>query len=377
MSSFDDDDGWAGIEPAYPEHDPLTRRRSDRQPERAARRARRRRAGYVALALLAFVVGLGAGYARGYFSPGKEGPVVTVTIPQGATLTVISQVLADRGVVAHARAFVIKAQSDGYSTQFKPGTYRFHKNEPYNLLVAGLLKGARPVTVKVTIPEGFTVAQSAALVAAKVPGVKKSAYLRLARAHPPAFALQGYKQGTTLEGLLFPATYEVAPGTSAAGFIAKQLTAFRENLGEVDLTRAGKANLTPYDVVTIASMVEREAEAPQERPLVAAVIWNRLRKGMRLQIDATIQYALGKQKPVLTYHDLTIDSPYNTYTHGGLPPTPIANPGLASLMAAADPAHVDYLYYVARNDGSGRHYFTNSYSQFLVDKAKAAAANGQ
>ena len=124
-------------------------------------------------------------------------------------------------------------------------------------------------------------------------------------------------------------------------------------------------------------MVEREAEAPQERPLVAAVIWNRLRKDMRLQIDATIQYALGKQKPVLTYHDLTIDSPYNTYTHSGLPPTPIANPGLASLMAAADPAHVDYLYYVARNDGSGRHYFTNNYSQFLVDKAKAAAANGQ
>ena len=99
----------------------------------------------------------------------------------------------------------------------------------------------------------------------------------------------------------------------------------------MDLARAEKANLTPYDVVTIASMVEREAEVPQERPLVAAVIWNRLRKGMRLQIDATIQYALGKQKPVLTYNDLKIDSPYNTYTHSGLPPTPIANPGLASL----------------------------------------------
>ena len=140
------------------------------------------------------------------------------------------------------------------------------------------------------------------------------------------------------------------------------------------MTRAHKANLTDYDVVIIASMVEREARVAQERPLVAAVIWNRLRKDMLLQIDATIQYALGETKPVLTYQDLKIDSPYNTYKNPGLPPTPIANPGLASLQAAADPAAADYLYYVARNDGTGRHYFSASYDQFLVDKAKAAAA---
>lgn len=109
---------------------------------------------------------------------------------------------------------------------------------------------------------------------------------------------------------------------------------------------------------------------------MAAVIWNRLRDDMRLQVDATIQYAFGETKPELTYNDLKVDSPYNTYLHDGLPPTPIANPGLAALEAAAVPADVNYLYYVARNDGSGRHYFSASYEQFLSDKAKAAA-NGK
>ena len=124
-------------------------------------------------------------------------------------------------------------------------------------------------------------------------------------------------------------------------------------------------------------MVEREAQVGAERPLVAAVIWNRLRQGMMLQIDATVQYALGEHKAVLTYDDLKVDSPYNTYLHFGLPPTPIANPGLASLQAAADPAAVDYLYYVARGDGTGRHYFSSTYSQFLSDKAKAQSAANQ
>ncbi|MCX6373209.1 MAG: endolytic transglycosylase MltG, partial [Actinobacteria bacterium] len=159
-------------------------------------------------------------------------------------------------------------------------------------------------------------------------------------------------------------------------FVDKQLAAFEQNFAKVDMTRALRANLTPYDVVIIASMIDREALVPAERPLVAAVIWNRLRIDMLLQIDATIQYALGKTKPVLTFDDLKIDSPYNTYKHQGLPPTPISNPGLAALQAAAAPADVDYLYYVARNDGTGRHYFSKEYAQFLADQQKANA-NGQ
>ncbi len=138
-----------------------------------------------------------------------------------------------------------------------------------------------------------------------------------------------------------------------------QLTAFDDNFAEVDLARAQKANLTAYDVVIIASMIEKESQTAGERRKVAAVIWNRLKKDMLLQIDATVQYALGKTKPVLTFDDLEVDSPYNTYKHAGLPPTPISNPGLAALKAAADPDDVPYLYYVARNDGSGRHYFSS------------------
>ena len=163
----------------------------------------------------------------------------------------------------------------------------------------------------------------------------------------------------------------MSPAITPRDFIEQQLAAFRSTLANVDLARAASKNLTAYDVAIIASMIEREIEVPAERPLAAAVIWNRLHLRMRLQIDATVEYALPAYKPVLSYHDLRIASPYNTYLHAGLPPTPIANPGLASLQAAANPAGVDYLYYVARNDGSGRHYFSASYAQFLRDKARA------
>ena len=202
-------------------------------------------------------------------------------------------------------------------------------------------------------------------------------YTRVARDDPPPFKLEGYKKGTTLEGMLFPATYEVYPKKATASkFVQDQLDAFDANFAKVDMSAARAANLTEYDVVIIASMIDREALVPAERPIVAAVIWNRLRKDMLLQIDATIQYALGKTKPVLTYDDLKIDSPYNTYKHAGLPPTPISNPGLAALEAAANPTDDKYLYYVARNDGTGRHYFSTTYEQFQVDEAKAQA-NGQ
>lgn len=350
---------------------------------RAARDARggkgrRRFFGYVLVAVFAFVIGLGVGYARGYFAPssGATGSPVTVTIPPGASLSAIAGKLEAKGVVRHARAFIIRAESDGYATEFKPGTYHLHQNEPYDHLVALLVKGVKAPTIRVSIPEGTTLRQAAALVSGDVPGISKREYVRVARDEPPRFRLQGYMPGTTLEGMLFPATYEVRPGSTPAQFVDQQLTAFRDNFSSVDMARARKANLTSYDVVIIASMIDREALVPNERSLVAAVIWNRLRTGMLLQIDATIQYALGQTKPVLTYNDLKIDSPYNTYKHAGLTPTPISNPGLAALQAAAAPAAVDYLYYVARNDGTGRHYFSNNYQQFLADKSKAAA-NGQ
>ena len=355
----------------------FTRRRSTRHDGGRRRGGRGRRAGYLLVAVLALVIGLGVGYARAYFADGEVGGTVTVVVKEGSSLQTIAAALEENGVVKHGRAFVIRADADGYATRFMPGTYTFHVNEPYDALVAKLLKGVKPPTVKVSIPEGTTLRQAAEIVSGAVRAISAAEYVGAARDEPPPFRLQGYKKGTTLEGMLFPATYEVPPRkATASSFVEEQLAAFDANFAEVDMTRARAANLTDYDVVIIASMIDREAQVPTERPVVAAVIWNRLREGMLLQIDATIQYALGTTKPVLTYDDLKIDSPYNTYKHAGLPPTPISNPGLAALKAAADPSADKYLYYVARNDGTGRHYFSTTYEQFLVDKAKAAA-NGE
>jgi UPF0755 protein len=372
-------EGWQRYEPGFGPGGSLGPQNGRGVRSAAARGSGGRRrgrgaTGYLLVAVVALIIGAGVGYARGYFSAGKEGAAVTVVVKQGSSLRAIAQLLEQSGVVKHARAFEIRADADGYAARFMPGTYTLHVNEPYGSLVAQLLKGAAPTTVHVVIPEGTTLRQAAEIVSSDVKTISAKAYVRAARDDPPPFKLQGYKKGATLEGMLFPATYDVVPQkTTAAGFVKSQLAAFDAYFAKVDLRRATAANLTAYDVVIIASMIDREVRVASERPLVAAVIWNRLRRHMPLQIDATIDYALGKTKPVLTYNDLKIDSPYNTYTHLGLPPTPISNPGLAALQAAAEPAHVPYLYYVARNDGTGRHYFSDSYQQFLADKAKAAA----
>jgi UPF0755 protein len=353
---------------------------AERRPARRGSRRRPRRRGPRWLALLVFVVcvalvGFGVvkavGAVRDYFARGALGPEVRVTVESGQTLSEIAATLEHAGVVRHAFPFTEYAKKVGHTTDLKPGVYVLHKNETYDVIIAKLVAGVKPATMKVTIPEGFTVRQTAVLLGQKIAGFDASEYLNIALQHPPAFKLGGYRRGTMLEGLLFPATYEVLPAITPAQFVGKQLTAFTATFAGIDLSRAGKANLSPYDVAIIASMVEREARVPEERPLVAAVIWNRLRLHMPLQIDATVEYALPTYKKVLTYQDLKIRSPYNTYLHTGLPPTPIANPGAASLAAAADPGKVGYLYYVARNDGSGRHYFSSTYAQFLRDKAKA------
>jgi cell division protein YceG involved in septum cleavage len=187
----------------------------------------------------------------------------------------------------------------------------------------------------------------------------------------------GAENPSSLEGFLFPATYELPPRPDVDDLIARQLDAFKQYLGEVDMKYAKSKNLTPYDVLIIASMIEREAVVDKDRKLIAAVIYNRLHDGMPLQIDATIRFAQNNWTQPLSESDLSLDSPYNTYDNAGLPPTPIGNPGLASIQAAARPANVDYLYYVLKADGCS-HFFTASYSEFQqasdeYDAARAAA----
>jgi UPF0755 protein len=235
-----------------------------------------------------------------------------------------------------------------------------------------------PRIVKVLIPEGVTRSQIAAIAKARgLSGDYLAASQSSAALTPAQF---GAPPATpNLEGFLFPATYEVLAGEQASVLVTKQLEAFQERFGRGFEADARALGVTPYQLLTVASMIEREAEVERDRPLIAAVIYNRLRARMPLGIDATIRYALRDYSQPLTDAQLRNPSAYNTRLHKGLPPTPIANPGMASIEAAAHPADVGYLYYVAAADGCGEHVFSTSYAQFRRDAAAyqhALAGNG-
>jgi uncharacterized YceG family protein len=231
-------------------------------------------------------------------------------------------------------------------------------------------------TLTVIFPEGFSIAEMAARVDAVraiairkrgvTPVLRGNGYLRaVARARPPTAFLAEWREAKSMEGFLFPASYQFTQVTTARELVASQLRAFKRRFGAVGLAYARSKNLTPYDILKIASMIEKETAAPSERKLVAAVIYNRLRAKMPLGIDATLRYGL-KIPPTksLTKAALRSDTPYNSRRFPGLPPTPIASPGLASLQAAAHPANVPYLFYV-RIPNTVRHFFTADETTFL------------
>jgi UPF0755 protein len=232
-----------------------------------------------------------------------------------------------------------------------------------------------PVVLRVIFPEGWSARQMTDRVAevrriaidrrGVTPRLTGAAYARAVRnARPPA-AFRA-EAGARVEGFLFPALYEFEEQTRAETLVANQLAAFAERWRTVDLRPARRQGRSPYEVLTVASMVERETVAPEERRLVAAVIYNRLDRDMPLGIDATLRYGLGipGTRPLTKAH-LASDSPYNTRRFRGLPPTPIGNPGLASIRAAANPARVDYLYYVRKPDKI-HHFFTADDEEFCL-----------
>jgi len=235
---------------------------------------------------------------------------------------------------------------------------------------------AAPPTLKIIFPEGFTREEMGARIKAvdaiartkrKInPKLSANAYLRATQSSKLPGKLAGDSKPRSLEGFLFPSTYEFVPQTTSKRLVKQQLQAFQENWKKVDLSYAKSKNLTPYDVLIIASLVEKEVIAPEERPLVAAVIYNRLHAGMNLGIDATTRYGLHVPgtEPLLQ-SQLQSDNPYNTRNPliKGLTPTPIANPGLASMQAAAHPAKVNYLFFVRKPDNR-HHFFTASETEF-------------
>jgi len=229
-----------------------------------------------------------------------------------------------------------------------------------------------PQPLRIVFPEGFTRKDMARRIAAVDviarrkrhvrPKLSAAAYLRVTARLPVP---RGFGRPRSPEGFLFPATYDFLPATTSRQLALQQLSAFRRNWARLDLGYARAKHLTPYDVLIIASMVEKEALVPDERPLVAAVIYNRLHAHMTLGIDATLRYGLDiPPTKSIRESQLQSDSPYNTRRVAGLPPTPIANPGLASLQAAAHPAHVKYLYFVRKPDKQ-HHYFTASFRDFV------------
>jgi UPF0755 protein len=233
-----------------------------------------------------------------------------------------------------------------------------------------------PKPLRIVFPEGFNRREMAERITAvnaiarrkrKVsPRLKAARYLVLTAEHPLPGEFAGDRKQRHLEGFLFPATYDFTGKTTTAQLVERQLEAFRRNWAKVDLRYARSKNLTPYDVLIIASMVEKETLAPDERPLVAAVIYNRLKAGMPLGIDATIRYGLNVAgTEALRESHLASDTPYNTRRFAGLPPTPIANPGLASIQAAAHPARKNYLFFVRKPD-KVHHFFTASEDEFYA-----------
>jgi len=305
---------------------------------------------------------------------------VIVVIPKNSSASAVGSILARDGVVSSGFFFDMRALVEGKRGALHSGRFLLQHEETYAAAIAALSKPP-PVTiaVKVVIPEGETRPQIAVLAAEDgLTGSYTAASEHSSLLNPVVYGAP--RDTPNLEGFLFPATYDMQAGAPAGRLVAEQLTAFRERFGPEEVRRARELHVTPYQLLTVASMVEREAQLPGDRPKIAAVIYNRLRLGMPLGIDATIYYAVEVAEGVATdTHELTdaqlrIDSPYNTRTHRGLPPTPISNPGMASIEAAAHPAHVSYLYYVAGADGCGEQVFSTSYAQFEVNAAAYDAA---
>lgn len=296
-----------------------------------------------------------------HFYAGPES--VEVYVADGMSSVQIGRVLEDAGLVWDARLFAAVSWIRGVHTDLKSGRYRFRFDEPLVAVIDTLARGQAEL-VRVTIPEGYSIGQIAKLL--EESGVADAkAFETVALTSASEYTgLLGFAPPTgSLEGYLFPDTYLVSEGLPVERLISLMVARFCEK-GLPALESADTAGLSVHELVTLASIIEREALLDSERPLVSSVFHNRLTEGVRLQSCATVNYALGRPGKALTATDLTVKSPYNTYLYGGLPPGPIANPGLTSLQAAASPADSPFMYFVS--DGSGGHVFSVEYSEHLA-----------
>ena len=370
--------GGRRVPPRGPRPSMTPPRSNGRRPAGSARRRFPRRI----LAVLALALIGGALYLiNATFQPFHADPTgaVVVDVPTGADAGQIGRLLEDAGVIDNAKLFEANATVTLRRSKLHPGKYTLPKGMSNGAAIEALMQGPKAKVVrtfKFTLPEGRARRENLPLVKK---GPFEGDYLK-ATADPAllrrARSLGLPRDAKNLEGFLFPATYEMIAGASAKDLVKRQLDAYEENVAKVPMKTAKARNLTRYDVLIIASMVEREAQLARERPLIAAVIHNRLREGIPLGIDATIRYQINDWSRPLRVSELERDTPYNTRTRRGLPPTPIGNPGLASIKAAANPAKVKYLFFVRKPGKSGEHAFSKTNAQFERDVARYQASRG-
>ncbi|HEV2091765.1 MAG TPA: endolytic transglycosylase MltG [Rubrobacter sp.] len=298
-----------------------------------------------------------------------EGPV-KVEVVKGDTLSGVASKLEEAGVIESALVFKAQARIEGYGTEIKTGRYTFEPGQESGEILEKLTAGDAVPTVAVTIPEGLTLGETADTVAAGT-DVAAAEFEAAARKTDYGYAFLEGRGIETTEGYLFPRRYDFEEGVTAAQVVDRLLAQYLLETESLDIAGAKRRHgLTEHELLTVASLIEKESANAGERPVIASVIYNRLRRDMPLQIDATIQYALERPKENLSLADLEVDSPYNTYENTGLPPGPICSPSRQSLQAAVEPAKTDHLYYVLEADGQ-EHFFTNDYRAFLREKAEA------
>ena len=349
--------------------------------KRGVRRRPSRVVGAVARVLVALLIVGGISAWTLLFrveNPVAPGKPVTLTIKRGSSARTIAEQLAKDGVVANALMFRVRARFTDNAGGLKPGQYGLTTGMPYDLVFAKLAKGPDIVYFDVTIPEGFSAVRVARRIATDT-GLSEGELIRLVTTGAPGFTakhplLKG-AQGGSLEGFLFPKTYQIRKGTSATSIVDMMLSQFDTEIARVNLTYAKSKGLSVTQVVTIASIIEREVRLSREYPLVSSVIYNRLALPMRLQLDSTVFYGLPEGTKVLTKADLARKTPYNTYARDGLPAGPICNPGIKAINAAAKPAKSKYLYYVLTSEDGSQTFATN-YPDFLKAVKKYRALFG-
>lgn len=342
------------------------------------------------LGLIALLVIAGAVIAAFVVMGGIKGgsgsdETVAVVIEKGSGISSIASELRAQGVIKSELYFRLAAKLSGQETKLKAGNYQLEKNMPHDEILAALEKGEQAESNRVTIREGLTIDQTAALLADKL-GISAEEFSQIAKNGASEYATRyPFLEGTyqnSLEGYLFPETYDFKKGATAREVLERMLAEYQKVWDSISTpnAKASSVQLSQQQIMTIASLIEKETKIPEERELVSSVIYNRINKDMKLQLCSSVQFLLpdgdSRNKLRLTNADIATPSPYNTYLHEGLPPGPIANPGKAAIFAALNPSDDDYIYFVLTGK-DGSQTFAATESEFAKAKAKSKEVFGQ